>query len=236
MGVAAHAHGHELDERRAVAGARALCRPGERGGDRVGIGAVDRDRGDAVADRLVREHAHGRLLAHRRRQRGLIVLHAEDGRQLARGAGVDRLVPFAERGGAFADEGDGDAVASSSQREGHRDAGDRQRRRSERRHGRKDSARPVADVQVLAVHRRAGLAHLRAEHHAHGRRGRCASPATAPRSRIIGETTSPRQPSSDAKSSAAAKADRGRVDRFLSERAEALALERACCRSALRRR
>ena len=69
-----------------------------------GIGAVDRDAGDAVAGRLVGEHAHGRLLGHRRRQRRLVVLDAEDRRQLARGAQVDRLVPLAERRAAFADE------------------------------------------------------------------------------------------------------------------------------------
>ena len=38
----------------------------------------------------------------------------------------------------------------------------------ERRRRRQDAPLEVADVQVLAVHRRAGLAHLRAEHHAHG--------------------------------------------------------------------
>jgi hypothetical protein len=45
MRVAAHAHRDELDQRRAVAGPRALGRPRERGGDRIGVGAVERDAG-----------------------------------------------------------------------------------------------------------------------------------------------------------------------------------------------
>ena len=146
--------------------ARALGRPGERRRDRVGIGAVDRDARHAVADRLVGEHADRRLIRDRRRQRRLVVLDAEDRRQPPRGAEVDRLVPLAERRPAFADERDGDAPRSVA-RERHRHAGDRQRRDRERRRRRQHAPAEIADVQILAVHRRAGLAHLRVEHHPH---------------------------------------------------------------------
>ena len=44
-------------------GARAFGGPGEGGGDRVGIGAVDGDARHAVAGGLVGEHAHRRLIA-----------------------------------------------------------------------------------------------------------------------------------------------------------------------------
>ena len=59
MRMPAHAHAHQLDERRAKAGAGALDRPGECRGDLVGIRAVDRDAGDAVAGGLVGEHTDG---------------------------------------------------------------------------------------------------------------------------------------------------------------------------------
>ena len=80
----------ELDQRRPLAGARALGGPGERRGDRLGIGAVDRDAGDAVAGRLVREHAHRRLLGDRRRERRLVVLRRR--RSPAAGARAQRLI------------------------------------------------------------------------------------------------------------------------------------------------
>ncbi len=132
----------------------------------IRIGAVDRDSRDAVADGLVGEHAGGRLLGDRRRQRGLIVLDAEHRRQLPRGAQVDRLVPFAERRSALADERHGHAPRLLAP-ERHRHAGHRQRRRRQRRGRRKNAPLEVADVQILAVERRADLAHLRVEHHAH---------------------------------------------------------------------
>jgi hypothetical protein len=49
-------------------------RPCECSGDRVGIGAVDRDAGNAVAGCLVGEHAHRGLSRTRRRERRLVVL------------------------------------------------------------------------------------------------------------------------------------------------------------------
>ena len=95
----------------------------------------------------------------------------------------------------------------------------------ERRRRRQDAPLPVADVQVLSVHRRPCLAHLRIQHHADRRRLRRIASAT-PRSRMIGPTTSPRQPrSSIAPAVAAPQPNGGGIDRFLSERAESLALE-----------
>ncbi len=167
--VAAQAHRDRLDQRRAEAGARALGRPPEGAGNRLGIGAVDRDPRHAVARGLVRERPHRRLIRHRRRQRGLVVLDAEDRRQPARGAQVDRLVPLAERRSAFADERDGDALRAFA-RERHRHAGQRQRGDRQRRRGQQDAPVEIAVAEVLAVGRRPGLPHLRVQHHAHGRR------------------------------------------------------------------
>src|SRR5207244_3797386 len=96
MRVAAHPHRHRLDERRPFARTRALRGPAERAGDGFWVGAVERHAWNAVAGRLVGEHAHRRLIADRRRERGLIVLDAEDHRQLARRTEVDRLVPLAD--------------------------------------------------------------------------------------------------------------------------------------------
>ena len=126
MGMPAHAHRHELNQRRPEPRSRPLDRPSDGRRDLVGVGAVDRDAGNAVAGGLVSEHPHGRLLAHRRRQRGLIVLEAEDRGKLAGRAQVDRLVPFAERRAAFADERNRHpARAVALKRQGH--SGERQR-------------------------------------------------------------------------------------------------------------
>ena len=111
---------------------------------------------------------------------------------------------------------------------GHREAADRERRRR-----RQDAPVEVADVQVAAVHRRAGLAHLRVEDHAHGRR------LVAHRERRADvaddrpdDVALPRAVVA-APRGATAEPNRGRVDRFLSERAEALALKRRARRTAL---
>jgi len=59
MRMPAHPHGHQLDERRPGAFAGTIGGPRECRRDRVRIGAIDRDAGDAVPDRLVGKHAHG---------------------------------------------------------------------------------------------------------------------------------------------------------------------------------
>ncbi len=60
MRVAAHAHRDDLDQRRSLARARAFGRPGERGGNFVGIGAVDGQAGNAVAERPCRRRRASR--------------------------------------------------------------------------------------------------------------------------------------------------------------------------------
>ena len=224
MRVPAHAHADQLDERRALAVARALDRPGERRRNLVGIGAVDRDAGNAVARCLVGEHAHGGLLAHRRRQRRLVVLDAEDGGQPARRAEIDRLVPLAERRAALADERQRDAARPSRANASAMPAIVRVLMASGAAAGRMPDVE-VADVQVLAVHRRARLRHLRGQHHAHGLRLR------AHRERHA-EIADERRDDVAAPAAirpvrlAAAQPDPGGVDRFLPERSESLALER----------
>ena len=114
MRVAAHPHRHHLDQRGPVARPRTLGGPGERGGDLIRIGAVDGDAGNAVAGGLVRKDARRGILAHRRGERGLVVLQTEDRGQLRGGARIDRLVPLAERRPAFADERERDSTVSRS--------------------------------------------------------------------------------------------------------------------------
>ena len=225
MRVAAHPHRDNLDQRRAGARTRPVGRPGERGGDRVRIGAVDGDARNAVPERLVGEDARRGVLGHRRRQRRLVVLQAEHRGQLAHGAQVDGLVPLAERRTALADERQSDPPRPLAP-EPHREAGDAQRSDRQRRRRRQHAPGPVAGVQVLAEHRRTGLAHLRAEHLPHGlfvvaHRQRDAEVANdrrehvaVPRAvRILILRPAP-QP------------DAAGVDGLLSERAEALTLKR----------
>ena len=130
---------HELDQRRPEPGARALGRPGERRGNRVGIGAVDRDARECRSRRPCRRTRGPRT----DRATGVdsavwLFCDAEDRRQPPRGAQVDRLVPFAERRSAFADERQRHAAATLA-RERHRHAGNRQRADRERRGGRQDA-------------------------------------------------------------------------------------------------
>ncbi len=222
--VAAHAHAHQLDERGTPARAGPLDRPRERRGDRVRIGAVEGHARHAVARGLVGEHPDGRLLADRCRQGGLVVLHAEDGRQPSCGAQVDGFVPFPQRGASLADERQRDA-AEPLARERQRHPRNRQASNRERRGSRQDAVRQVAHVQVFAVHRRPGLRHLRRQHHPHrvGRRPHRQRDAEVANDRrdhvaVPAVRRSVLVPSPEA--------DAGGVDRFLSERTESLSLER----------
>ncbi len=222
--VPADAHRDQLDQRRAAALARPFGGPRERAGNRFRIGPVQRQARNPVPERLVGEHAHGALIARRRGQRGLVVLHAEDRGQPARGAEVDRLVPLAERGSALADERDRDALLAA-EREGHRQAGHRHRRDAQRRGGRQDAPGEISDVEVLPVHRRPGLAGLRVEHHAHRLRGgphgqRGPGVADQRRDDVAGPAPAPVPIARSAPQS-----KRSGVDRLLAQRAEALALE-----------
>ena len=168
MGMPAHAHADELDERRALSRSCALDGPCERRRNHVGIGAVDRDTGHAVAGRLVGEHPHCRLIAQGCRERGLIVLNAKDRGQPSRGRQVDRLVPLAQRRSSLADERQGDAAVTLL-RKRHREARDRQRADRQRRGGRQDPPVEIAEVQIPAVHRRTRLPRLRRQREPHGR-------------------------------------------------------------------
>ena len=224
MRVSAHAHGDHFDQRRPLARAGALRGPREGGGHFIGIGAVDGEAGNAVAGGLVGEHARGRVVAHRRRERGLVVLQAEDRRQLGGGAGVDRFVPLAERRAAFADERQRHALAALD-RERHRQAGHRERSDRQRRGGGQHAPAPIAGVEVLAEHRRAGLAHLRAQDHRHrffvvAHRERHAEIANHRRHHVAAPLAI-----GLAIRGAALQANRAGIDGFLAERSEALALE-----------
>ena len=154
MCVSAHAHADELDERRPMARSRPFGRPGECRCDCISVRSVDRDARDAVSGRLVSEHARPRLRRCRRRKGNLVVLQAEDRGQAMDGACVDRLVPLAKRGTAFADERQRHAARALAGKR-HRHAGNRHRADRERRGGRQHSPFEVADMEIAAVHRRA---------------------------------------------------------------------------------
>ncbi len=222
--VAAHPHADQLDERRPPARAGARGRPHEGGRDLVGIGAVDRDPGNAVARRFVGERADGGLIRDGRRERRLVVLHAEDRRQAPHRAQIDRLVPLAERRPAFADERHRDAAVPLL-RERHREPGDGERADGQRRCRRQDPRVEVADVEVLAIHRRTGLRHLRRERQADGRRVARHRDRRAEVANQRGDDVA--APAlRRAVLRTAAQADRGGVDGLLAQRAKSLPLER----------
>ncbi len=201
----------------------------------VRIRAVDRDARDAVARGLVGEHPDRRLLPHRRRQRRLVVLDAEHRGQPPRGAQVDRLVPFAERRPALADERERHAAEPFAP-ERHRHPGNRQRADRERRGRGQDpqyedrrragpcrpSAAPPCAICAESTIRTASGA------------GRMAS--ATPRSRMTGAMTSPCHTPRRSVRLTPAQPDSGGVDRFLAERSETLCPGTARRRTAPRRR
>jgi hypothetical protein len=104
VGVTAHPHADQLDERRAVTSSCAIGGPCKRSCHGFRVGPVDGDSRDAVAGGLVGKDTGRALFANRRRERRLIVLDAEHGGQASRGAEIDRLVPLAKRRPSLADE------------------------------------------------------------------------------------------------------------------------------------
>ena len=92
--------------------------------------------------------------------------------------------------------------------------------------GGQDAVAEIADVQVLAFERRAGLAHLRVEHHPHGARLRAHRQRDAEVADQRADDVAGPSAVGAAERRAAPQADAGGVDRFLAERAESLALER----------
>ena len=187
------------------------------------IGAIDGDARDAVAGRLVREHAHGRLVAYGRRQCRLVVLDAEDRRQATGSAQVDRLVPLAERRSAFADERQRNSSALLA-REGQGHPSYVQRSDCQRSRSRQHAIVEIAGVQVLSIHRRAHLGHLRRQHHANGRRIRSHGERyTEVANHRRDDIANP--PAVSAERNAAPQTNPGGVDRFLPERAKALPLK-----------
>jgi hypothetical protein len=137
VGMAADPQTDQLDERRASPVARAIGGPRERGGDGVGVRAVDRDSRDTVPGGLVGEDPDPRLLGHGRRKRRLVVLEAEHHGQAADRAQIDRLVPLAERRTALADERDRHSRRALKMK-GEAHACRRQRADRERRRGGQD--------------------------------------------------------------------------------------------------
>jgi len=133
FGVAAQASDHRLDQRRPLAGAGAGDGDLDRLGDRVGVVAVDRLGGDAVAGAAVGELEAGVLVASRRREGVAVVLDHQHQRQLPDRGEVHRLVEVAGRRPAFADEVDRDPVGAVA----------RQRERTAGRH--RDHRAEVAD-------------------------------------------------------------------------------------------
>ena len=116
-----HAHRHRLDQRRALAGDRALPRLAGGVEHRLGVVAVDGHAGEPVGrgtlDRIDRE-----LLVQRRRVGVLVVLEHEHDRQLLHAGPVHRLVEVTAGGRAVTEPGQR-AAGLAAQLEGHRHAG-----------------------------------------------------------------------------------------------------------------
>ena len=120
-GVAVHAHGDGLDQRRAVARQRPLARLAGGLEHRLGVVAVDRLAGEAVGGGAL-DGIDGELLVGRRRVRVLVVLEHEDHRQPLDAGPVHGLVEVAARGGAVAEPGHRHALLAAHL-EGHRQPG-----------------------------------------------------------------------------------------------------------------
>src|SRR6266850_453908 len=90
--AAAHDQSDRLDERRALAGARALDRLGRRLRDRDDVGAVDGHAGDAVALRAVRQLLELRLAGERHVPGVLVVLDDVHHRQIPERRDAEALV------------------------------------------------------------------------------------------------------------------------------------------------
>ena len=148
-GVAVHAHRHGLDQRRALAGERALAGDADGLEHRLGIVAVGAHAREAVGggalDRVDRE-----LLVERRRVRVLVVLEDEDHRQLLHAGPVHRLVEVTARGRAVAEPGDR-AARLAAQLERHRHAGRDQHHVGEHRDHPDAALRAVAEVHVAVA-------------------------------------------------------------------------------------
>src|SRR3954452_24194652 len=148
-GMAVHAHGHGLEQRRAAAVECALARLARRLEHRLGVVAVDADAGEAVGlralDRVDRE-----LRAGRRRVRVLVVLEDEDDRQLLHAGPVHGLVEVAAGGRAVAEPGDR-AAALVAQLERHRHAGRDEHHVGEHRDHPDAAEAEVAEVDVAVA-------------------------------------------------------------------------------------
>src|SRR4051794_36682803 len=170
-GVAVHAHGHGLEQRRAAAVERALARLARGLEHRLGVVAVDADAGEAVGlrplDRVDRE-----LRAGRRRVGVLVVLEDEDDRQLLHAGPVHGLVEVAAGGRAVAEPGDG-AAALGAQLERHRHAGRDEHHVGQHRDHPDAAEAEVAEVDVAVAP--AGDAALAAHVLAEDPRGRDAA-------------------------------------------------------------
>ena len=158
-----HPHRHRLQQRRALAGERALARDPRGLEHRLGVVAVDRHAREAVG-RGPLDGVDGELLVERRRVGVLVVLEHEDDGQLLHAGPVHGLVEVAPRRRAVAEPRDR-AARLAAQLEGHRHPrGDEHHVGEHRDHP--DAADAVVaevDVAVAAARHAARAAQVLAE-------------------------------------------------------------------------
>src|SRR5262245_29954905 len=104
--VATHAERPRLDQRRAIAGARALDRRERHLAHRQEVVAVHDDAGHAIGLGLDREPVRGGLLLHRTRDRPAVVLAQEHDRRLPHPGEVEAGVEAQARGPAVPEAGE----------------------------------------------------------------------------------------------------------------------------------
>ena len=162
-GVAVHAHGHRLDERRPAAGHRLGPRAAGDLEHLLDVVAVGGHALEAVAGGAL-DGVDGELLVQRRRVGVLVVLQHEDHGQLLDAGPVHRLVEVAARCGAVAEPGDG-AARLAAELEGHRHPRGHEHHVGEHRDHPDAAQAGVAevDVAVAAAGDAGGAAHVLGE-------------------------------------------------------------------------
>ncbi len=161
LGVALHAEGLGLDQRRAAAAPRPLDRPPRGLVDRQHVVAVDDLARDAVGRGARRDVLDPHLPVGGRRVGPAVVLDDQHQRHLEHRGEVQPLVEVARRGAAVADVGEGHQVLALHAA-GERHAGHHRDHRAEHRDRRHQAARQVAEVgvAVLAAGRAVALGHV----------------------------------------------------------------------------
>src|SRR5262249_35423038 len=108
--VRRQAHAMRLDQRRALAAARARHGPASSSVARQYVGTIDFDTGDAIGHAAIGDALDRHLLAHWHRDCIIVILALKNDRKFVYRSQVDRLVEIALAGGAFAERDPRDRI------------------------------------------------------------------------------------------------------------------------------